>query len=172
MELTAVLDRISNISASQIPLQSYPVHVLKACYILRQTSPPVLYSSFFLTSSISCNLLINLTLVKSLFYTSLFHSLSHTTLHRFLWNAMPYAKISHLPFSLSASSYLRFLICAIAFSHALSRPLIDAACFTSMIMPASGFSGSMRISLYPSPDSLFDDKSFLSVPHALLYPAR
>ena len=45
-----------------------------------------------------------------------------TTLHLFLQNAIPYARIWHLPSSRNASSYLRFFTCSIALSHAFSSP--------------------------------------------------
>ena len=41
--------------------------------------------------------------------------------------AIPYAKISHLPSSRRASSFLFSLICAIAASHAASRLIISFA---------------------------------------------
>lgn len=78
------------------------------------------------------------------------YSFSTTTLQRFLQNAIPYARISSRPSSRNSVSYLRFLICSIALSQALSRSLMECAYFNSITIPTSGFLGLSRISANPS----------------------
>ena len=84
------------------------------------------------------------------------YSRSTTTLHFFLQKAIPYARISFRPSFLNRSSYLRSLICRIAFSQALESPWNVWAYFSSIMIPASGSSVSIRMSTSPSPDSMFD----------------
>lgn len=84
------------------------------------------------------------------------YSFSKHTLQRFLQKAMPNAVMFSLPSLRRCSSYRLLLICSIAASQALSIPDRVGEYFTSITMPASGSSGSMRISLKPSPDSALD----------------
>ena len=84
------------------------------------------------------------------------YSFSKHTLQRFLQKAMPNAVMFSLPSLRRCSSYRLLFICSIAASQALSIPDRVGEYFTSITMPASGSSGSMRISLKPSPDSALD----------------